>query len=772
MATYYVKPDGNDGANGRSAGAAWRSINGSLGKISSGDELVMLDGVYYQTVFINKSGVTIRAQNRLAAIIDGSHHAGSAGHYSKLVEVTGHHVTLDGLEIRNFNVAKSIYLRGLFINGDGGGGANFIGRNLHVHHTNADNVNLWQCRNALIEDCTLHDGALENAPGVRQGDWPNSGIAMKGGGGHVIRRVTAYGGYGEICNADKACNGALIENCVFHSFWAMPYVNESTNITWRRNFIYAQGKVGFGIRNENIHNYPRCTNIVFEGNIVVGSSPGLSIDLRTWKDAGSYMDGIIIRNNTFMNCSTAAVLEGSNFRNSVIENNVFHATGNILGGGGGFVWRNNLWNKHPGGTAMGSGSVVNADLKLRNINASIQLGQGDPKNYVPVNGSPTLGIANGNALGIDYFGNDYTQNEVGALALNSVPNGNTLTADFSWDIVSANGAVTVQFADASQATNGITTRSWTYARDGQAAKQFSTEQNPRFTFEEEGSYTIVLTVTGPDGQDTSTRPNAFEVTPPVSMISADFSEVISALNNAIVVQFTDASRSTNGIESWHWTHDSGAGPVEFSTAQNPQYTFDEPGAYTIALTVTGPDGQDTSTRPDLIILFPPVANCKDNLLANGNFAVGIAGWQFYSAGDGEVTAEDMTAVVHVANNGGNSQLYQSDLTVAANTQYQLSFNASSRGKNVTPTIALIQHEPPYANLGLDESIAIAASIEEFTFTITPNAAEANARFHIKFDSDDEDILFDNFCLRQSEPVMNKLFLTLLRQGVHMGVRTR
>jgi hypothetical protein len=122
MTTYYVKPNGNDGASGTSAGSAWRSINRSVAKMRSGDVLVVMDGVYYETVRITVSGITVRAQNKRKAIIDGSRHAGSARHYDKLVEVTGHYVTLDGLVIRNFNIARSIYLRGLFINGDGGGG--------------------------------------------------------------------------------------------------------------------------------------------------------------------------------------------------------------------------------------------------------------------------------------------------------------------------------------------------------------------------------------------------------------------------------------------------------------------------------------------------------------------------------------------------------------------------------------------------------------------------------------------------------------------------
>jgi PKD repeat protein len=58
------------------------------------------------------------------------------------------------------------------------------------------------------------------------------------------------------------------------------------------------------------------------------------------------------------------------------------------------------------------------------------------------------------------------------------------------------------------------------------------------------------------------------------------------------VQFTDAS--TNSPTSWAWDFD-GSGSVE-STAQNPTYTYTNPGIYTASLTVANAQGSSTTTQ--------------------------------------------------------------------------------------------------------------------------------------------------------------------------------
>jgi len=69
----------------------------------------------------------------------------------------------------------------------------------------------------------------------------------------------------------------------------------------------------------------------------------------------------------------------------------------------------------------------------------------------------------------------------------------------------------------------------------------------------------------------------------------------------LTVQFTDLS--TGMITDWSWDFGDGGS----STEQNPSNTYQDPGVYTVSLTVTGPGGSDTKNQPDYIIAHTPPA---------------------------------------------------------------------------------------------------------------------------------------------------------------------
>jgi len=75
---------------------------------------------------------------------------------------------------------------------------------------------------------------------------------------------------------------------------------------------------------------------------------------------------------------------------------------------------------------------------------------------------------------------------------------------------------------------------------------------------------------------------------------ANFSGTPTTGTAPLQVSFTDSS--TGEIDSWSWTFGDGGS----STDQNPTYTYDDPGTYTVALEVTGPGGSDTRTRTNYI----------------------------------------------------------------------------------------------------------------------------------------------------------------------------
>ncbi|MBN1571263.1 MAG: chitobiase/beta-hexosaminidase C-terminal domain-containing protein, partial [Acidobacteria bacterium] len=78
-ATYYLSPSGNDGASGRTEVDAWATFDRAWQDLYPGDRLMLLDGVYHQSLKPNKrngeSGkpITIMAKNDGKAILEGDY---------------------------------------------------------------------------------------------------------------------------------------------------------------------------------------------------------------------------------------------------------------------------------------------------------------------------------------------------------------------------------------------------------------------------------------------------------------------------------------------------------------------------------------------------------------------------------------------------------------------------------------------------------------------------------------------------------------------------
>jgi hypothetical protein len=74
-ATYYISPTGNDSSAGTEA-QPWATFNRAWNTVARGDTLVLLDGVYYQTLTPRLPApdgryITVRAKNEGLAVLDG-----------------------------------------------------------------------------------------------------------------------------------------------------------------------------------------------------------------------------------------------------------------------------------------------------------------------------------------------------------------------------------------------------------------------------------------------------------------------------------------------------------------------------------------------------------------------------------------------------------------------------------------------------------------------------------------------------------------------------
>ncbi|MFC2168338.1 PKD domain-containing protein [Acidobacteriota bacterium] len=163
-------------------------------------------------------------------------------------------------------------------------------------------------------------------------------------------------------------------------------------------------------------------------------------------------------------------------------------------------------------------------------------------------------------------------------------------ADFSGTPLSGNNPLEVTFTD--QSTGNITDWSWNFGDS-----YTSSVPNPPHTYSSAGTYTVILTVTGPGGSDTETKVEYITVTEPAPM--AAFSGTPTNGVKPLNVSFT--SQSTGTINTYSWE----LGDGNTSSFQNLSHNYPAAGTYTVSLTVTGPGGNDTETKVDYITVTEP-----------------------------------------------------------------------------------------------------------------------------------------------------------------------
>lgn len=167
------------------------------------------------------------------------------------------------------------------------------------------------------------------------------------------------------------------------------------------------------------------------------------------------------------------------------------------------------------------------------------------------------------------------------------------TANFSWSLQS-DFPVEVQFTDLSEGEIDA----WEWDLDGDGAAD-STEQNPVYTYRATGVYTVSLTVSGPGGNTTATGSITIIGSLPCK---ADFVAEPTSGEGVTEVAFTD--QSTGDITEWAWDFDDDDS-ID-STEQNPSHEYTRNGAYSVTLTVSGSDCNDTLTKTDYI----SITGCK------------------------------------------------------------------------------------------------------------------------------------------------------------------
>jgi hypothetical protein len=106
--TYYISPTGDDSRSGLSEAEAWATFNHAWQALYPGDTLILLDGVYNQSLQPNERNgepgkpITIRAKNDGQAIIDGQNQRVPV-YLGSWPGPTGDYFVIEGIVARNSN---------------------------------------------------------------------------------------------------------------------------------------------------------------------------------------------------------------------------------------------------------------------------------------------------------------------------------------------------------------------------------------------------------------------------------------------------------------------------------------------------------------------------------------------------------------------------------------------------------------------------------------------------------------------------------------------
>lgn len=180
-----------------------------------------------------------------------------------------------------------------------------------------------------------------------------------------------------------------------------------------------------------------------------------------------------------------------------------------------------------------------------------------------------------------------------------------VTADFAADPISGPAPLTVSLSNLS--SGNFDSCLWEFG-DGSTSEACD---NPTHTYTTAGMYTVMLTISGPAGEDTLTAPDLIVVYEPVT---AGFTATPTSGNAPLLVAFTNLS--TGDYDSCLWEFGDGS---TSTNCNNPGHTYTLPGTYNVTLTVSGPGGSDNDTRPGYITvesypsqwLFLPLVSGQD-----------------------------------------------------------------------------------------------------------------------------------------------------------------
>ena len=251
---------------------------------------------------------------------------------------------------------------------------------------------------------------------------------------------------------------------------------------------------------------------------------------------------------------------------------------------------------------------------------------------------------------------------------------------------------TIAFVDLSVGEPDV----WNWEFEG-GTPTTSTEQNPRVSYSQPGTFSVELTSSNSEKSDVELKTGFIIV---LSKVTALFSASDTLCIQGSEITFTDNSKG----EPTEWLWEFEEGTPTYSTEQNPMVLYSQPGTFSVKLTSSNSEISDVEFKIGFIKVLSPVTalfSVSDTVFGQGSeitFTDNSKGeptewlWEFEEGTPASST--DQNPIVTFSKSG----IYNVKLTVAN----LLSSDSITKSINSMPTEGLVAYYP-FSGSPIDET---------------------------------------------------------------------